>query len=86
MAKGFFQDANGDKSSSRMAGVVVIFYALLLATAVLIFGFIEKSNVMLTATAAGTLFTTMAGTAMYFLFSQRKNENSKTLKRDTEQG
>ena len=86
MAKGFFQDTNGNRSSSRLVGVVVIFYALLLSTGVLLFGYFEKSSVMVTATASGTIFTTIAGPAMYFLFSQRKNENSKSLKNDSKQG
>lgn len=68
---GFFQDKNGDRSSSRLAGIVVIVCALIFAQEVLWFG---KDDVVLAAAAAGTIFLTIAGPAMGFLFWQKKTE------------
>jgi di/tricarboxylate transporter len=68
---GYFEDSHGNKSSSRMIGVLVVCYALLLATAVLVFGFMEKTTVMLSAAAAGTIFTTIGGPGLVYLFTNK---------------
>jgi len=78
---GFFQDKHGNKSSSRLAGIIVIVCALIFAQEVLWFG---REDVVLAAAAAGTIFLTIAGPAMGFLFWQKKTEvedpdNKKTL-------
>ena len=74
MAAGYLQDSNGNKSSSRLIGFIVILWALSLATTVVVLGYIEGSKVMITSAAAGTIFTTIAGPVMYFLFNQKKQE------------
>ena len=72
---GYFEDSQGNKSSSRMMGVSVVFYALLLSTTVLVFGFLEEgTKVMTSAVAAGTVFTTIAGPAMFYLFNNKVAE------------
>ncbi len=72
---GFFQDKHGDKSSSRLVGTVVVVCALIFAQQVLWFG---KENVVTAAAAAGTIFLTIAGPAMAFLFWQKKTETNDT--------
>lgn len=71
---GYFEDAIGNKSSSRLIGVTVVYYALVLATMVQILGFIEGTKVMVTAAASGTVFTTIAGPALFYLFNNKKEE------------
>ena len=80
---GFLEDSQGNNSSTRLIGFVVIFYSLILVTSVLIFGFIEKSSVMLTAAAAGTLFTTTAGPCMFYLFQNKKEELNSDPNKDS---
>ena len=74
---GFLQDAKGNDSSTRLLGAIIIIYALLLATAIIILGAVSGVSILLTATAAGTTFTTIAGPAMLFLFHNKKEELSK---------
>lgn len=74
MKTNYFEDSKGNKSSSRLIGFIVIMYALLLVTAVILIGVHEKSSVIQTAVAAGTLFTTIAGPAMYYLFNNKREE------------
>lgn len=78
MTHGFFTDSQGNKSSTRLIGFIVILYSLVLVTSVLVMGFVEKSSVLLTAAAAGTLFTTTAGPCMFYLFQNKKEELSNT--------
>ena len=80
MKSGFFEDAQGNKSSTRLIGALVIIYSLFLVTMILVFGIIEKSSVMLTAAAGGTLFTTTAGPAMWYMFNNKKEELTNDVK------
>ena len=74
MTHGYFTDRNGNKSSTRLIGFIVIMYALLMSTSILIIGFFEESKVMVTAAASGTLFTAIAGPAMFYLFKNKTEE------------
>jgi len=72
---GYWDEAEGVKSNSRMSGTLIIFGAFLLASYVVVVGPKETaSELMLTCTAAGTLFVTIAGPAMYFIFKQKQTE------------
>ena len=68
---GFFCSLRGNRSSSRLIGFIVVVAALIFAQEVLYFG---RDNVVMAAAAAGTIFITIAGPAMVFLFSQKKTE------------
>lgn len=68
---GFFDSVRGNKSSSRLIGFLVIVMALIFAQEVLWFG---RDDVVMAAAAAGTIFITIAGPAMVFLFNQKKTE------------
>lgn len=68
---GFFYSVRGNKSSSRLIGFLVIVMALIFAQEVLWFG---RDDVVMAAAAAGTIFITIAGPAMVFLFNQKKTE------------
>ena len=74
MKTGFFQSISGNNSSSRLIGFIVIVAALIFAQEVIIFG---KTEIMAAAGAAGTIFLTIAGPAMAFLFAQKKQEVKK---------
>ena len=74
MKANYFQDTSGNKSSSRLIAFIVIIVALIFAQEVVYFG---KDNIVQAAAAAGTIFLTIAGPAMIFLFQQKKTENSK---------
>lgn len=71
MGTNYFEAAPGNKSSSRLIVFIVVIFALLETAAVLWFG---RENIVQAATAAGVLFITIAGPAMAFMFSQKKNE------------
>ena len=71
MKTGFFESISGNKSSSRLIAFIVIMVALIFAQEVIYFG---KSGVIEAAAAAGTIFLTIAGPAMAFMFMQKKNE------------
>lgn len=71
MKNSFFQDNAGDYSSSRLIGFMIVFVALTYCGVVLYLG---KDEVVNAAVASGTLFITIAGPAMAFLFAQKRNE------------
>lgn len=70
---GYFESLGGNKSSSRVIGFVVVLIALLETNLVLYLG---RDDVVKSAVAAGTLFITIAGPAMAFLFAQKKTEGT----------
>lgn len=71
MGSKYLQDSNGNFSNSRLVADIVIVIALIFAQEVLYFG---RDNVITAAAAAGTIFITVAGPALAFLFAQKKNE------------
>ena len=71
MRTGFFESISGNKSSSRLIAFIVIMVALIFAQEVIYFG---KDKVVESAAAAGTIFLTIAGSAMTFMFMQKKTE------------
>jgi hypothetical protein len=75
MNNGFLSSTHGNRSSSRLIGIIIIIWSLALCTLVLYWG---KAEVVKAAVSAGTLFITIAGPAMVFLFQQKKNEISGT--------
>lgn len=73
MGNGFFQSTNGNNSSTRLIGFVVIVAALLMAEQIIYYGR-NSENLLMIATAAGTLFDMIAGGAMLWMFGQKKTE------------
>ena len=71
MKRGFFESISGNRSSSRLIGFIIIIIALLYAGVVLYLG---RNDVVNAAIASGTLFVTIAGPAMAFLFAQKRTE------------
>ena len=71
MRNGFFYSISGNKSSSRLIGFIVIIAGLILAQEVIILG---RNDIVQAAIAAGTLFITVSGSAMAFLFAQKGQE------------
>ena len=74
---GFLQSKNGDKSSSRLIGLVVVASALIFVQEIL---WIGREDVVSAATAAAIIFAAVAGTAMTFLFGQKKTEETGNTK------
>lgn len=72
MKNGFLQDNNGDYSNSRLIADVVIGVALIFAEQIILLR--GDTSIIVTAAAAGSTFLTIAGSAMLFLFSQKKEE------------
>ena len=68
---GFFQGINGDQSSTRLFGFIVIVFSLIESAAILILG---QANIVSAATAAGILFTAQASPVMVFLFANKQTE------------
>lgn len=83
MKNGFFDSITGNKSSSRLIGFIIIIFALLENAAVLWLG---KSEIIQSAIAAGTLFITIAGPAMAFLFFQKGQEIKQEKSNTNENG
>lgn len=75
MNNGFFYSTHGNKSSSRLIGAAVILYAMLMGFLVLFWGKENGDSVIELATAAGLIFTTIGGSAMVFIFQQKRIEN-----------
>ncbi len=71
MKTSFFESISGNKSSSRLIGFIIIMFALVENGVVLYLG---RHDVVQAAIAAGTLFLTIAGSAMAFLFAQKGQE------------
>lgn len=69
--KQFFNSLGGKKSSSRLLPFIVVMVALIQSTLVLYWG---KDEILQAAVAAGTLFGLIAGSAMLFMFGQKKTE------------
>jgi hypothetical protein len=69
---GFLQDANGNFSNSRLIADIVIIAALIFAEQVILLR--GDTAIIVAAAAAGSIFLTIAGSAMLFLFSQKKEE------------
>ena len=74
MGFGFFQDNEGNKSSSRLIGFIAICYALLQSTLILIFGHMEGASVIATAGSSSANFLAIAGPSMIYLFNNKKEE------------
>ena len=74
MGTGYWEEEPGIKSNSRMTGSIVIYYALLLVAYVVIAGLHNGETVIIVAASAGTLFTTIAGPSMYFIYKQKQTE------------
>jgi hypothetical protein len=90
-AFGFLQDAQGNRSSSRLIGLIVTIYALVQSSAIVLIGYLHNEGLMIIATSAGTAFTAIAGPVMLFLFGNKSkevevtksiNENSTPLEPD----
>ncbi len=79
MKTSFFESISGNKSSSRLIGFIVILAGLIFAQEVIILG---KADIVQAAVAAGTLFLTIAGSAMAFLFAQKGQEIKQEKKED----
>ena len=75
MKNGFLEAPSGNKSSSRLIGLLIITAALIFAQEVLYFG---KESVIEAAAAAGTIFLTIAAPALAFLFKQKQTETKIT--------
>jgi len=72
--EGYLRSTTGGKSSTRLIALIVVIVALIFAQETLIFGYLQDASVMITASAAGTIFTTVAGSVMVWTFNQKKNE------------
>lgn len=68
---GFFDSVSGNRSSARLGAWCIIVIALIFVQEVLWFG---RENVVLAATAAGTLFITMAGPTFVYLYQNKQTE------------
>jgi len=71
MKTSFFESISGNRSSTRLIGFIVIVAALIFAQQIIWFG---RDEIMLAATSAGTIFLTIAGPALAFIFAQKKTE------------
>ena len=75
MKTGFFEDSNGNKSSSRLIAVIMIGSGLLMSCSFIVIGLLLPDvSLLKIATAIGLLFSSVAGPALLFLFAQKKEE------------
>ena len=68
---GIFDSVSGNRSSTRVYGGLIIIMALIFAQEVIYFG---KDDVVLAAAAAGTIFITIAGPTLIYLYGNKKEE------------
>lgn len=71
MKNGFFDSVSGNKSSSRLVGFIVILFSLLFVQEILFF---SSKDIIAASIAAGTMFMTIAGPAMLFMFGNKREE------------
>lgn len=75
MNNGFFQSISGNNSSSRLIAFIVVMASLFFTGFVLFTGLsMPDADPIIVTTAAGTLFIQVAGSAMAFMFIQKKQE------------
>lgn len=78
MKTSFFESISGNKSSSRLIGASIIFYAMLMSTGILLCVFLLKElssgDIIAIVGSSTGFFTTVSGGAMIFLFNQKKTE------------
>jgi tetrahydromethanopterin S-methyltransferase subunit G len=75
MDNSFLQDGQGNQSNSRLIADIMIVCGLLMALIFIVIGvFKPEIDLMKIATAIGVLYGSVAGTAMTFLFFQKKTE------------
>jgi len=82
MKTNYFESISGNKSSSRLIGFIIIIFALIENAVVLYLG---RNEIVNAAIAAGTLFVTIAGSAMAFLFAQKSQEIKQEQNKNNEQ-
>jgi hypothetical protein len=70
---GFLQGADGGYSNSRLIADIVILAALAFAEQVILLR--GDTSIIVTASAAGTIFLTIGGASMAFLYVQKKTED-----------
>ena len=76
MKAGYFEASNGNKSSTRLIGFIVVIAALVLAQEVVYF---DKDNPVTAAATSGTIFITIAGPVLAFIYKQKQTENQSNL-------
>jgi uncharacterized membrane protein YccC len=75
MAANFLQDGQGNHSNSRLIADLMIVSGLIMVFLFIAIGvFKPETDLMKIATAIGVLFGSVAGTALTFLFFQKKTE------------
>lgn len=74
MKTNFFQSISGNQSSSRLYGGAVILYAMIMSFLLLYWGKDSGDSIVELAGASSLFFTTVGGSAMVFLFQQKRTE------------
>lgn len=74
MNNGYFYSTHGNKSSSRLIGALIILYAMIMGFLVLYWGKEAGESILALSTAVGLIFGTIAGSAMVFIFQQKRTE------------
>ena len=74
MKTGFLQSISGNQSSSRLYGGIIIIYAMIMGFLVLYWGKEKSESILLLSTAVGTLFITIAGPVLVWMYNQKKTE------------
>ena len=73
---GFFQDARGNDSSSRLIGFICVMAGVFAGGVLTYIKYKQpEADILIMATAGGLAFTTISGPALAFLFFQRKTES-----------
>ena len=79
---GFLEESPYIKSNSRLIGDIIILFALLLVCYVVMVGIYQGESIIIISASAGTMFTTIAGPAMFFIFKQKQTEDLKKITND----
>ena len=78
MNNGFLKSTQGNMSSTRLYGGLIILYGMLMGFLVLFLGYLMKESILALAPIAAVTFSSIAGPAMIFLFQQKKKEVEKS--------
>jgi len=76
MNTGFFEVSPGNHSQSRLITFIMVIVALIFAQEVIYF---SRNNIVIAVASAASIFLSIAGPALAFLFAQKKTETTDKL-------
>lgn len=84
MKTGFLKSISGRDSSTRLIGIIVIVYAMLMAFLVLYWGKEKENSLIELSGSAATMFSLIAGPTFIWMYGQKKTEVKQEIPKENE--